>query len=625
MLGTILFISYNTIMSFLSDLFGSNKKNTSMSIPVLPGDIYSAATLQLQDVIAPPAVEISSSTMKLGDKIAKTYFAMSYPRILTAGWLAPIINLDKVFDVSIHISPIDTSEILKDFQKKVAEVESQIIGRQNQGMVRDPQLDAAYQNLETLRDSLMQATEKMFDVGLYITIYASHENDLFKLENQIRSELEGKQIYLKPALFQQEEGFRTTIPTGSDELHITTKLNSGPLSSFFPFISSELTDNKGILYGVNRQNAGLVIFDRFSMPNYNSVIFARSGAGKSYATKLEIVRTMMFDTTVIIIDPENEYQYLAEAVGGRFFKVSLSSNNHINPFDLPKPLPDESPSDILRANITALIGLFRIILGGLKPEEDSIIDRAITETYALKDITADSDFSNLPPPLLNDFEMVLASMEGSESLVERLRKYTKGTRAGFMNEPTNVDIEQKMVVFSIRDMEDELKPAAMYIITHFIWNAVRKSLKKRLLVVDEAWVMMQNEEAAAFLFGMAKRGRKYFLGLATITQDVGDFVKSRYGVPIITNSSLQLLLGQSPTAIDTLQQIFNLTEGEKYALLESGVGEGIFFAGKQHVSIKVIGSYTEDQIVSSDPHQILALRKEKEALASKNQAGQFVN
>ncbi|MEI8223926.1 MAG: DUF87 domain-containing protein [bacterium] len=612
-------------MSFLSDLFGSNKKNTSMSIPVLPGDIYSAATLQLQDVIAPPAVEISSSTMKLGDKIAKTYFAMSYPRILTAGWLAPIINLDKVFDVSIHISPIDTSEILKDFQKKVAEVESQIIGRQNQGMVRDPQLDAAYQNLETLRDNLMQATEKMFDVGLYITIYASHENDLFKLENQIRSELEGKQIYLKPALFQQEEGFRTTIPTGSDELHITTKLNSGPLSSFFPFISSELTDNKGILYGVNRQNAGLVIFDRFSMPNYNSVIFARSGAGKSYATKLEIVRTMMFDTTVIIIDPENEYQYLAEAVGGRFFKVSLSSNNHINPFDLPKPLPDESPSDVLRANITALIGLFRIILGGLKPEEDSIIDRAITETYALKDITADSDFSTLPPPLLNDFEMVLASMEGSESLVERLRKYTKGTWAGFMNEPTNVDIEQKMVVFSIRDMEDELKPAAMYIITHFIWNAVRKSLKKRLLVVDEAWVMMQNEEAAAFLFGMAKRGRKYFLGLATITQDVGDFVKSRYGVPIITNSSLQLLLGQSPTAIDTLQQIFNLTEGEKYALLESGVGEGIFFAGKQHVSIKVIGSYTEDQIVSSDPHQILALRKEKEALASKNQAGQFVN
>ncbi len=611
-------------MSLLDSLFGSKKTNIP-SIPVLPSDIYQAATMELADVIAPPAVEIGSNTMKIGDKITKTYFAMSYPRILSSGWLAPIVNLDKVFDVSIHINPIDTSEILRDFQKKVAEVESQIINRQNQGMVRDPQLDAAYQNLEDLRDNLQQATEKMFDVGLYITIYATHENELLKLENEIRSELEGKQIYLKPALFQQEQGFRTVIPTGTDELKILSKLNSGPLSSFFPFISSELTDNKGILYGVNRQNAGLVIFDRFSMPNYNSVIFARSGAGKSYATKLEIVRTMMFDTDVLVIDPENEYQYLAEAVGGRFFKVSLSSNSHINPFDLPKPLPDESPSDVLRSNITSLIGLFRIILGGLKPEEDSIIDRAITETYALKDITAESDFTTIPPPLLSDFEQVLASMEGSESLVERLKKYTKGTWSGFMNQATNVDIDQKLVVFSIRDMEDELKPAAMYIITHFIWNAVRKSLKKRLLVVDEAWVMMQNEEAAAFLFGMAKRGRKYFLGLATITQDVGDFVKSRYGVPIITNSSLQMLLGQSPTAIDTLQEVFNLTDGEKYALLESGVGEGIFFAGKQHVSIKIISSYTEDQIVSSDPHQILALRKAKDDQAAANAQGQFVN
>lgn len=614
-------------MSILSDLFGSKKTPAVPAIPVLPADIYQAAALELQDVIAPSAVEIGTNTMKLGDKIAKTYFAMSYPKFLTAGWLAPIVNLDKIFDVSIHINPVDSSAVLKDFQKKVAEVESQILGRQQQGMVRDPQLDAAYQNLENLRDSLQQATEKMFDVGLYITIYASDEKELFKLENRIRSELEGKQIYLKPALFQQEQGFRTTIPAATDELRITSKLNSGPLSSFFPFISSELTDNNGILYGVNRQNAGLIIFDRFSMPNYNSVIFARSGAGKSFATKLEILRTMMFETDVIVIDPENEYQYLAEAVGGRFFRVSLSSNNHINPFDLPKPLPDESPSDVLRANITSLIGLFRIILGGLSPEEDSIIDRAITETYALKDITADSDFTNLPPPLLADFEQVLGSMEGSESLVERLKKYTKGTWAGFMNQPTNVDIDQKLVVFSIRDMEDELKPAAMYIITHFIWNAVRKQLKKRLLVVDEAWVMMQNEEAAAFLFGMAKRGRKYFLGLATITQDVGDFVKSKYGIPIITNSSLQLLLGQSPTAIDTLQTVFNLTDGEKYALLESGVGEGIFFAGKQHVAISVIASYTEEQIVSSDPHQILALRKAKEDLAAGVAAtgAQFVN
>lgn len=604
-------------MSILSDLLGgkSNKKETEI-LPVLPTDIRSAAAMELRDILAPSALEINSGFVKIGDKIAKTYFTMSYPKFLTEGWLAPIINMDKIFDVSVHVSPINSGKIMKEFQKKVAEVQSQIYAREKSGLVRDPELDIAYQNLEYLRDSLQQAQEKMFDVGLYITVYASNENELFKVENEIRSQLESQMIYLKPALFQQEQGLITGIPLGIDALNITTKLNTGPISSFFPFISSELTDNKGILYGVNRQNAGLIIFDRYSMPNYNSVIFATSGAGKSYATKLEILRTMMFDTEVIVIDPEREYEFLAESVGGRYFNISLSSNHHINPFDVPIPGPDESASDVLRSNITHLIGLFRILLGGLSPEEDSIIDRAITETYALKDITATSDFTNAEPPLMSDFEMVLASMEGAGSLLERLRKYTRGTWSGFINNPTNVDINRKMIVFSIRDMEDELKVAAMYIITNFIWNMVRKNMKKRLLVVDEAWTMMKNEEAAAFLFMLAKRGRKYFLGLATITQDVGDFVRSQYGLPIITNSSIQLLLKQSPTAIDTLQQVFHLTNEEKYTLLESGVGEGIFFAGLKHVAIKIISSYTEDQIVSSDPNQILKMKKARTDMES---------
>jgi type IV secretory pathway VirB4 component len=598
-------------MSFFSNLF-KGKSNKLAPIPVLPSDIYDAATMELQDILAPAAIEINSGFIKIGDKIAKTYFTMSYPKFLTEGWLAPIINMDKIFDVSVHIAPINTAEIMKEFQKKVAEVQSQIATKEKGGMVRDPELDIAYQNLENLRDSLQQAQEKMFTVGLYFTIYASTENELFKVENEIRSQLEAQMIYLKPALFQQEQGFITGAPLGLDNLGILTKLNTGPLSSFFPFISSELTDNKGILYGVNRQNAGLIIFDRYAMPNHNSVTFATSGAGKSYATKLEILRTLMFDTEVIVIDPEREYEYLAESVGGRYFNISLSSMHHINPFDVPIPGPDESPSDVLRSNIIHLVGLFRIILGGLSPEEDSIVDRAITETYALKDITVNSDFTKAEPPLMSDFEMVLASMEGAGSLIERLRKYTRGTWAGFINQPTNVDINKKMVVFSIRDMEDELKAAAMYIITHFIWNVVRKNIRKRLLVVDEAWVMMANEEAAAFLFMIAKRGRKYFLGLSTITQDVGDFVKSRYGVPIITNSSIQLLLKQSPTAIDTLQEVFHLTNEEKYTLLESGVGEGIFFAGLKHVAIKIISSYTEDQIVTSDPNQILKMKKARE-------------
>jgi conjugal transfer ATP-binding protein TraC len=608
-------------MGIFSSIFGgnSNQNNNAKSgsvMPILPKEIYRAATLELQDVIAPSALQITPKTLNLGDKIARTFFVISYPRYLTDNWFSPIINLDKVFDVSIFIHPIETTEILRLFEKKVAEVQSQVAIREYKGLVRDPMLDTAYRDLEDLRDNLMQAQEKMFDVGLYITIYADNENDLFKIENEIKSILESKLIYLKPALFQQEEGFKSVIPTGTDLLSIHQKLNTEPLSSIFPFVSFDLTSDKGILYGVNRHNSSLIIFDRFSLPNYNSITFATSGAGKSYATKLEVLRTLMFDTEVIVIDPEREYEYLAEAVGGRYFNIALSSDHHINPFDLAIPGADETGADVLRSNTINLVGLFRIMLGGLTPEEDSIVDRAITETYALKDITAESDFRNIEPPLLSDFEMVLSGMEGSESIIQRLAKYTRGSWASFLNQPSNVDINRKFVVFSVRDMEDELKPVAMYIVTHYIWNAVRKNIKKRLLVVDEAWWMMKSEDTASFLYSIAKRGRKYYLGLATITQDVGDFMKSPYGVPIVTNSSLQLLLKQSPSTVEVLQKTFNLTDEEKYLLLEANVGEGIFFAGLKHVAIKTIASHTEDQIITSDPSQILAIKKAKDEAAN---------
>ncbi|MEK7140312.1 MAG: DUF87 domain-containing protein [Patescibacteria group bacterium] len=614
-------------MKILDKLFkkrkteGGGGTRTSV-LAVLPEEIYESATLELQDVIAPSALQIESRALNLGDKIARTFFIISYPRFLADNWFSPIINLDKVFDVSIFIHPIDTSLVLRQFQKKVAEVQSQIGIRESKGMVRDPMLDTAHQDLEDLRDSLIQAQEKMFDVGVYITIYADNDMELFKIENEIKSILESKLIYIKPALFQQEDGFKSVIPLGMDLLGVHQKLNSDPLSSIFPFISFDLTSDRGILYGINRHNSSLVIFDRFSLENYNSVIFAKAGSGKSYATKLEILRSLMFDVDVIVIDPEREYEYLAEAVGGRYFNISLSSDHHINPFDLPMPREDETAEDVLRSNIINLVGLFRLMLGGLTPEEDSMVDRAISETYALKDITTESDFSSIEPPLLSDFEMVLGGMEGSDSVMQRLLKYTKGSWSTFINRPSNVDINKKFVVFSVRDMEDELKPVAMYIVMHYIWNAIRKNLKKRLLVVDEAWWMMKSEDTASFLYSIAKRGRKYYLGLATITQDAGDFMNSPYGVPIITNSSIQLLLKQSPTTIDVLQKTFSLTEEEKYLLLESGVGEGIFFAGLKHVAIKIVASYTEDQIITSDPSQILSIKKAKmelEAAEASNQ------
>ena len=596
----------------LLDFLNRKKEEAPAITPVLPKDIYRQGSLDLVDTIAPTALRIGSREIELGEKFVRTFYTISYPRFLSDSWFSPVINLDKVLDISIFIHPIETEVALRGFQKKVAEVQSQISEREAKGLVRDPLLDTAYQDLETLRDSLQQAQEKLFNVGLYLALYGDSKEEIDKTEGDIRGILDSKLVYTKPALFQQEQGLRSCLPLGTDELLVNSKLDSSPLSSLFPFVSFDLTSDRGILYGINRHNSSRILFDRFSLENYNSVIFAKSGSGKSYATKLELLRSLMFGTDIIVIDPEREYEQLAEATGGRSFNISLSSEHHINPFDLPPVKEDEDPKNILRSNIIALVGLFRIMLSGLTPSEDAIVDRAISETYALKDITGDTDFTGAESPSLSDFEQVLSGMEGSESLVERLSKYTRGTWAGFLNQPTNIDLKQQFVVFSVRDMEDELKPVAMYIITHYIWNAVRHELKKRLLVIDEAWWMMKSEDTASFLYSVAKRGRKYYLGVCTITQDVEDFLKSPYGRPILTNSSLQLLLKQSPTTIDVLKETFNLTDEEKYLLLEAGVGEGLFFAGLKHVAIKIVASYTEDQIITSDPSQVLAIKQEKD-------------
>jgi conjugal transfer ATP-binding protein TraC len=599
----------------LFGLFKKKKRDESISA-VFPDEIYRTGVLELQDIIAPAALEVNANHVRLGEKLARTIFVYTLPRFLSSNWFAPIINLDRMFDVSIFFHPVDTTTILRRMQRKVAEIQSQINLRQEKGLVRDPILDTGLQDLEELRDRLQQAQEKLFSFALYITIYENTQEDLDQTESTIKSILEAKLVYAKPALFQQKEGIDSVFPTATDVLQINNYMNSSPASSIFPFVSFDLTSNKGILYGINSHNNSLVLFDRFSLENYNSVVFAKAGAGKSYATKLEILRALMFDADVIVIDPEKEYEYLAEAAGGRYFNISLTSSHHINPFDLPMPRDDESPSDVLRSHIINIIGLLRLMLGGLSPEEDAILDRAITETYASRDITPDSDFSKATPPILSDLELILANMEGGESLAQRLRKFTKGTWSGFLNQPTNVDIDQKFIVFSVRDMEDELRPVAMYIIINYIWSAIRAVLKKRLLVVDEAWWIMKHPDGASFLFGIAKRCRKYYLGLATITQDVEDFLGSPYGKPIITNSSMQILLRQAPASVDLLQETFNLTDEEKYLLLEAEVGEGIFFAGLKHVAIRILASYTEDQIITSDPAQLLAIKKAKSVVGS---------
>ena len=563
------------------------------------------------NLIAPPGLEINSGYLKLGDKFVKTIFVFTYPRYLSVGWFSGIINMPELLDISIFIHPVETPLALKNLRKKAAQVESQIIERQQKGVVRDPLLETAMQDIDSLRDSLQQTREHLFNASVYLTLYADTLEGLNKLENNLSSLLESRMIYVKPALFQQVEGFNSTLPLGKDKLLISTPLNSSPLSSLFPFTSSDLTSNDGILYGINRMNNTLVIFDRFSLENANLVIFAKSGSGKSYATKLEILRLLMLGVDILVIDPENEYENLASAVGGSFFKISLASDHHINPFEIPIIPEGEDPSDTLKSHIVNLAGLLKIMLGAITPEEDAILDRAISETYAAHDIIPGKDFSNVAAPLMEDLQKVLENMEGGRALAQRLYKYTQGSYAGFTNQPTNVDIKNRLIIFSIRDLEDELRPIAMYIVLNFIWNLIRANLKKRVLVIDEAWVLMKYEDGANFLFGLVKRARKYFMGVTTITQDVEDFLRSPYGRPIITNSSLQLLLKQSPAMIDLIIKSFNLTEGEKSLLLEAKVGEGLFFAGLNHVAIQVIASYLEDKIVTTKPEQILEQRENK--------------
>ena len=574
--------------------------------------IYKEGLATIKDLISPSSMEFLYDKIKLNGVFGKSFFVYSYPRYIDANWLSPVINFDVTMDISMFIYPTSSAAIMKFLKKKVAQIQSSMRIEQEKGMVSDPALETALQDAEELRRNIQRGEEKFFQFALYFTIYAEDEEKLKKIQTRLESALGGKLILTKSADLQLEHGFNSSIPLAMDELEVTRNMNTSPLSTTFPFTSSDLTSNEGILYGINRHNDSLIIFDRFALENANSVVFATSGAGKSYAVKLEILRSMMMGTDVIVIDPENEYEALANMVGGTYLRVSLTSDRRINPFDLPLPMEDEEqkPGDLLRSNIITLHGLLNLMLGKLTPEEEGLMDKALLDTYALKGITMETvNPGTMEPPTMEDLYDVLSSMKGSENLSHRLQKYTVGTFSGLLNRPTNVDLGSGMVVFCIRDLEDMLRPIAMYIILNYIWNRVRSSLKRRLLVIDEAWSLVQYEDSARFLYGLVKRARKYYLGITTITQDVGDFINSSYGRPIITNSSVQLLLKQAPSSIEGLTKIFNLTEQEKYLLLNSTVGQGLFFAGLKHVAIQIIASYAEDRVITTNPEEILKQRQ----------------
>ena len=609
------------------------KEETGESIPVTPVErqkyidaerLFQDGLASIKDLIAPSSMEINYDSIRIDGMYARTFYVYAYPRYLNTNWLAPVINFDVTMDISQFIYPIDSGNMMKILKKKVAQMQSSMSIAAEKGQVADPALETALDDAETLRREIQKGTEKFFQFALYFTVYAEDDKKLEKISKQLESLLAGKLVLTKRCQVQAEHGFNSTIPQCLDELDTVRNMNTSSLSTTFPFTSSDLTSNEGILYGINRHNDSLIIFDRFNLENANSVIFAKSGAGKSYAVKLEILRMMMLGTDVIVIDPENEYEALSQTVSGTYLKLSLNSDRRINPFDLPKPIEGDQvmPGDLVRSSVINLHGLMKLMLGAMTPEEEGLLDKALIDVYALKGITMEvTDPSTFQPPTMEDLHDILSSMEGASSLAKRLEKFTTGSFGGIFNKPTNVDLSGGLMVFCIRDLEDELRPIAMYIILNHIWSKVRSELKKRILVIDEAWTMMQHEDSAKFLYGLVKRARKYYLGVSTITQDVEDFVKSAHGKPIITNSSMQILLKQAPAAIDILAQMFNLTEGEKYVLLNSGVGQGLFFAGNKHVAIQVIASYIEDQIVTTNPEQILRARSDNAQFESEDEKG----
>lgn len=571
--------------------------------------IYRQGIVSLRDLIAPPSIEIAGDHIRIGTRFARTLYVYGYPRQIFTGWLSPIINLDEVIDMSLFIYPVESQVVLNNLRRKVGQLEASYAINQEKGRVRDPGLEAAISDAEELRDKLQVGEERFFRFGLYVTLYGDSLDDLKDIQRKVEGIMGQSLVYTKPATMEMEPAFNSTLPLAADQLGVARNMNTGALSTSFPFTSAELSRNEGVLYGINRHNNGLVLFDRFSLENANMVVFAKSGAGKSFAVKLEALRSLMLGTEVICIDPEDEYRGLADAVGGSYLRLSLASQNRLNPFDLPHVLDSEDADNALRANIITLHGLLRLMMGStsapLTPAEDADLDVAIINTYAKAGITNDPLTHNATPPTMNDLYKTLAEMSGNgPALAQRLRKYTSGTFAGIFSEQSNVDLYNKFVVFNIRDLEEELRPVGMYIILNYIWNKVKADKRRRILVVDEAWQLMKYEDSANFMFSIAKRARKYLLGLTTISQDVDDFLSSRMGRAVVSNSSLQLLLKQAPSSVDIVGETFKLTSEEKARLSTFPVGEGLFFAGLNHVVMRIIASQTEHQLISTSPQQI---------------------
>ena len=571
-------------------------------------DRFSSGLVSIQDIIAPEAIEVDFSYQKINDVFIRTLFVAGYPRTVPANWLSPLINFPHSLDISMHIFPVESKKILDDLRRKITEMEAEISSDIRQGKLSNIKTEIKLEDARSIQEQLAKGAERFYQFGLYITISDVSLEELNKTTNKIRSMLGSLLIVSKVAALQIEDGFKTTLPIGVDKLLITRNMDTTSLATTFPFTSAELTSDTGLLYGINEHNDSLVIFDRFSMENANMVVFAKSGAGKSYAVKLEALRQLMFDVELIVLDPEHEYEDLCTSVGGEYINFTFSSPKKINPFDLSAVY--EEGENELGMKIISIHTLLKIMMGELSPTEDAMLDRALIAAYKAKGITPDPATQTNEPPLMEDLYKALLGMENQESqnLAARLEKFIKGSFRGIFDQKSNINITNQFTVFSVKEMEEELRPIAMFLILDFVWTRIKKNLKKRILIVDEAWYFMKYKDSASFLHSMAKRARKYYLGITTITQDVEDFLNNDFGKAIVTNSSIQFLMKQSSAAIPYLSQVFFLSEGERRFLMASDVGEGLFFAGQNHVAIRVVASQDEHDLITTNPEEILQKR-----------------
>jgi conjugal transfer ATP-binding protein TraC len=562
--------------------------------------------LAIDDVIAPSEIEVDFNHMRIGNNFYRTYFMSGYPRYIEPNWLEPLVSFDHSLMVSMFIYPGQSKGVLDDLKRKIAEMEATIQTDEERGHVIDPAVQVALDDARSLQEQLVKGSERFFQFGLYVTVPASNKEQLDNVSKLVDSTLASLSIAAKPTTLEMEDGFKTTLPLGQDFINLPHNMDTTTLATTFPFTSSELTANEGVMYGINEHNGSLILFDRFSLENSNSVVFAKSGAGKSYFVKLEVLRSLMFNTEILIIDPEQEYLNLAQAVGGQYLNFSATSPIKINPFDMSDIV--EPGENELGRKILSLTTFLKLVLGSLDASEAAILDRALKQTYRIKGITDDPKTQGLTPPLMEDLYKVLVGMEEpvALSLGTRLERFIKGSLSGIFSSPSNIALDNPFTVFSVRDIPEELRPLAMYMILEYIWTKIRSQLKKRILVVDEAWYMMRNADSGAFLVDIAKRARKYYLGLTTITQDVEDFLSEDRGKEIISNSSIQVLLKQAPASIDRIGEVFYLSEGEKRLLLSAGVGQGLFFAGSTHVAMSVVASPMEHRLITSNPAELLA-------------------